>query len=250
MNNKPRVDIKPENAKTRDTLVAILAFAAGSIDALSFVLLGGVFASFMSGNTVTLGLRIGSGDLPLALNSLTAISGYIGGVAVGANIGYPSSSISEKIWPYAVTKILAVEFSLLVVFTIGGFVVGNLNHEVMYLFILLVSIPMGMQSVGVKDLGITGVTTTYVTGTWTSFIMGLVTLRRSQPSQRTIKKKQDTILQAITLLVYVIGATVGGLVASHLELKAAILPASAIVFVLIFAWIKFHEVTEYSNNIS
>jgi uncharacterized membrane protein YoaK (UPF0700 family) len=54
-------------------------------------------------------------------------------------------------------------------------------------------------------------------------------------------------MQAITLLVYVIGAAVGGLVASHLELKAAILPASAIAFVLIFAWIKFHKVTEYSN---
>jgi uncharacterized membrane protein YoaK (UPF0700 family) len=61
MNNKPRVDIKPENAKTRDLLVAILAFAAGSTDALSFLVLGGVFASFMSGDTVTLGLRIVQG---------------------------------------------------------------------------------------------------------------------------------------------------------------------------------------------
>ena len=38
---------------------------------------------------------------------------------------------------------------------------------------------MGMQSVGVRRLGIAGVTSTYVTGTWTSFIIGLVTLRRS-----------------------------------------------------------------------
>jgi uncharacterized membrane protein YoaK (UPF0700 family) len=39
----------------------------------------------------------------------------------------------------------------------------------MYLFILLASITMGMQSAGVKDLGITGVITTYVTGIWTRF---------------------------------------------------------------------------------
>jgi uncharacterized membrane protein YoaK (UPF0700 family) len=158
---------------------------------------------------------------------------------VGANIGYPSSSISQKIWPYTVTKILAIEFSLLAVFTIGGFVVGNLNHEVMYLFILLASIPMGMQSAGVKELGISGVTTTYVTGTWTSFIMSIVTLRHSRPSERTIKVKQETIVQAITLLVYVIGAAVGGLVGSHLLLKAAIIPVSAVGIVLLVAWIRF-----------
>ena len=59
MDNKPGVDINPENVKIRDILVAILAFAAGSTDALSFFALGGAFASFMSGNTVTLGLKIG-----------------------------------------------------------------------------------------------------------------------------------------------------------------------------------------------
>ena len=55
---------------------------------------------------------------------------------------------------------------------------------------------MGMQSAGVRELGISGVTTTYVTGTWSSFIMGIMTLQRSNPSERIIKKKQDTIVQA------------------------------------------------------
>jgi len=91
--------------KTRDTLATALTFAAGSIDALIFLTLGGVFSLFMSGNTLTLGLRIGLGDFPLALNSMTAVFGYIAGVALGANIGY-LGSISNKIWPYAVTKIL------------------------------------------------------------------------------------------------------------------------------------------------
>ena len=45
--------------KWLDTLVTSLTFAAGLIDALVFLALGGVFASFMSGNTLTLGLRIG-----------------------------------------------------------------------------------------------------------------------------------------------------------------------------------------------
>ena len=37
--------------KTRNTLMAFLTFQTGSIDALSFLTLGGVFSSFMSGNT-------------------------------------------------------------------------------------------------------------------------------------------------------------------------------------------------------
>jgi uncharacterized membrane protein YoaK (UPF0700 family) len=68
--------------KTRDILLTALTFAAGLIDALSFLALGGVFSSFMSGNTLTLGLRIGLGDFPLALNSMTAVFGYIAGVAL------------------------------------------------------------------------------------------------------------------------------------------------------------------------
>lgn len=229
---------KPESVKTRDTLVAILAFAAGSTDALSFLAFGGTFASFMSGNTVTLGLRIGSGEFPLALHSMTAISGYIAGVAVGANIGYKSPILKET-WSHVTTKILAIEFLLLIVFTIIGFVAGNTSSDVVFILILLASIPMGMQSAAVRGLGIAGVTTTYVTGTWTSFIIGIVTLRRSNASERTTKKNQDTIVQAITLLVYVIGATMGGLVGNHFLLKAAIIPVSAVGFVLIAAWIRF-----------
>jgi len=192
----------------------------------------------MSGNTLTLGVRIGLGDFPLALNSLTAILGYISGVVLGAYIGYQSSN-SDKIWPYAITKTLAAEFVMIIVFTSVGFIAGKSSHEIVYLLILLASIPMGMQSAAVRGLDISGVTTTYVTGTLTSFIIGLVSLRRSQPSQRTVKKEQDTNVQAVTLATYVVGAITGGLVVPHLRLEAAIIPRSIVGCVLIVAWIRF-----------
>jgi len=224
--------------KTRDILVSVLTFAAGLTDALSFLTLGGVFTSFMSANTLLLGLRIGLGDFPLALNSLTALLGYIAGVALGANIGY-QSSISDKIWPFAVTKILAGGFVMMVAFTSVGFIAGSSSHETVYL--LLASISMGMQSAAIRGLGIHGVASTYVTGTWTTFMIDLVNLRRSQPLQRTVKKEQDTIFQAITLAAYVVGAAAGGLVVPHFSYKAAIIPASIIGLVLIVAWIRFRQ---------
>ena len=53
----------------RNMLVVVLAFTSGFIDALSFLGLG-VFASVQTGNTVLLGLAIGSGKIFQALVSL------------------------------------------------------------------------------------------------------------------------------------------------------------------------------------
>jgi uncharacterized membrane protein YoaK (UPF0700 family) len=141
-----------------------------------------------------------------------------------------------------ITKTLAAEFVMVMVFTSVGFVAGKSSHEIVYVLILLASVPLGMQSVAVRGLGISGVTTTYVTGTWTSFMTGLVSLRRSQPSQRTVNKEQDTIVQATTLVMYVVGAITGGLVVPHFLFKAAIIPACVIGVVLFVAWIRFRQV--------
>jgi len=227
--------------KTRDFLVSTLTFAAGFIDALIFLILGGVFASFMSGNTLTLGLRIGIGNFSLALNSMMAVLGYIGGVALGANIGY-QTLISDKVWPQTVTKILTAEFLMIIIFTSLGFTSGYFSPNVVYLLVLLASISMGMQSTAVRVLGISGVSTTYVTGTWTTFIINLITIRRSHnESQRTVKRKQDTIIQVLTLVTYVMGAASGGLMVSQFLFKATIIPVCIIGFVLIVARIRFHQ---------
>ena len=55
-------------------LVVVLAFTSGFIDALSFLGLG-VFASVQTGNTVLLGLAIGSGKIFQALVSLARYYG-------------------------------------------------------------------------------------------------------------------------------------------------------------------------------
>jgi hypothetical protein len=70
-----------------------------------------------------------------------------------------------------------------------------------------------------------------------------VTLQRSHPSERTIKKKQDTIVQAVTLLVYLIEAAIRGLAASQFLLKAAIIPVSAVGFVLIATLVRIRQIT-------
>ena len=77
-----------ELVNVRNMLLVVLAFTSGFIDAISFLGLA-VFASVMTGNTVLLGLALGTGNVPLGLGALLALVGYIGGVALGARIVDP-----------------------------------------------------------------------------------------------------------------------------------------------------------------
>ena len=47
--------------KGRDTMILILAWAAGSLDAIGYLGLGHVFTANMTGNAVLLGLALGQG---------------------------------------------------------------------------------------------------------------------------------------------------------------------------------------------
>jgi len=82
----------------RNTLVVVLAFISGFVDALTFLRLG-VFASILTGNTVLVALAIGSGNILHAVTLLVSILGYISGVAIGARIANPIP-VPQKIWPF------------------------------------------------------------------------------------------------------------------------------------------------------
>jgi len=219
----------------RDTLVVLLALASGSVDALCFLALGGVFASLMSGNAIILGLRIGQGSLVLASHSLVPILAYMGGVALGANITGPRKS-AEELWPRKVTRMFTMELALITVFAVGAFLTNSPPSQLdLYVLVALASIPMGMQSAGVHALGVPGVSTTYITGTLTSAVIGLVGLGRSPASKRTLKQEKDTSLQIIVLILYIFGAAVGGLAGTQFALKAALIPAAVIGLVVVVA---------------
>jgi hypothetical protein len=64
---------------------------------------------------------------------------------------------------------------------------------------------------------------------------------RFHPAERTIKDKQDMIVQAITLLVYVLGAAMAGMWGIHFLLNSAIISESTIGIVPIVAWIRLNR---------
>jgi hypothetical protein len=79
-----------------------LAVASGAADVVSFLRLGNVFASVMTGNLVLFGLGVARRSGALFGHSTTALAGYVAGVALGAVIGRgirESLSDVDEPWP-------------------------------------------------------------------------------------------------------------------------------------------------------
>ncbi len=228
----------------RNALVLILAFTSGYIDAISYLGMGSVFTSNMTGNTVLLGLALGEGKGLAALRSVIALAGYIAGVAVGSTI--VDRGAKRVIWPSSATAAFAAEFLVLLLFAAGGSFAGHTPSDfTLYPLIALAAIAMGIQSTAVRILGVSGVATTYITGTWTSLVSGLTRRLTSatsgtKPGQPSLRSG-GTVIQAAVVLVYILAAVGGGLSYTALFLDAALVPAIGVGFVVVVALVRFRR---------
>jgi len=191
----------PRPARGRDVLVVALTLTTGALDAVSYLRLGKVFSSVITGNLALLGVAAGQHDARLALNAGLALAGYACGVlAGGAFAGTPERG--QPAWPVRVTFTLAVEWGVLAAFSGEWLVSGGHPAGASRLTLLLVgAAAMGMQSTAVRRLG--PMSTTYLTSTLTGILTALATRRWPAGWQRS----SGVILAAL------IGATLGGLAA-------------------------------------
>ena len=97
----------------RDSLVVVLTLTTGAVDVTSFLALGNVFSSVVTGDLVLLGAAAGTGRPELAVHSGVALAGYLAGVMAGAPLAVRWHHASGT-WPPSVTVTLAVELVILV----------------------------------------------------------------------------------------------------------------------------------------
>ena len=217
----------------RNTLVVVLAFTSGFVDAVAFLRLG-VFASVLTGNTILVALAIDSGNIPHAAVLLLAILGYISGVTIGARIANPTQA-PEKIWPSAITKTLLIEFLALLLLAIAGFsATAKPSGPFLYSLVALAALAMGIQSAAVQALGLPDISTTYITGTYTTFISRLVSPRGSKTGKVTVEKR----LYVYVIVMYVLAAIAGCAMETHWLQEALIIPVISIGFVIAVARIR------------
>jgi len=233
-------------------MLLALTWAAGSVDAISYLGLGHVFTAMMTGNTVLLGLALAQGEVLAALRSIVALIGFSIGVFVGAMIVERESQPAE--WPAAVTAALAVESVFLALFSAISFLAGGgLTAGVTYSLILLLAFAMGIQSAAVRRLGVPGIATTYITGTLTSLMVDLLGWLRSIAAPIVVQKltavdsierspsmpwDQRVGLLARVVVLYCFGAFVGSILEARSSPLATLAPLAAVILVVVNALIR------------
>jgi uncharacterized membrane protein YoaK (UPF0700 family) len=164
-----------EHADTRwlEWSLPALAWVGGSLDAISYLSLGHIFTGNMTGNTVLLAMSLGSADLVRALRSMLAVFGFALGVAMGTGLLRAQQATG---WSARVNRVLLLEAALLgvAVFVFARADRALLQPPWMKGLIVLLGTAMGMQSAAVRQVHLAGVWTTFITGTLTEWIAGLV----------------------------------------------------------------------------
>jgi uncharacterized membrane protein YoaK (UPF0700 family) len=214
------------------TLIAIaLTFASGAADVASFTRLGNVFTSVMTGNIVLWGLAAARGSLTLASHTAVAIGGYILGVAGGTWVGHGAAEADADpgtgVLPSHVLWVLRAEVTLLAGFLVGWEVSGaSPAGWAQFCLLATLAAAMGIQSSAVKDMGLTEVSTTYLTGTLTGLVSSL-----ARPGQDT----PHGIRRFGVLIGLVAGASLCGLLVATAAAGAPVLPLAALVVTLVLA---------------
>jgi uncharacterized membrane protein YoaK (UPF0700 family) len=144
-----------------------LAGAAGCVDAASFLGLDQVFTANQTGNTVLLGIALGEGNGHAIARTGVSVAGFALGVALAA-LALRGRATG---WSPRVAAILGAEAVVLGAAAALWHPLGTIG------LIIIVSAAMGAQSAAASQVGVPGVTTTFVTGTLTRFASQLVNRR-------------------------------------------------------------------------
>lgn len=212
-------------ARIRHALVVVLTVNAGATDAIGFLALGGAFTSVMTGNLVLFGISAAEGDGTLARHIVTAVLCYIGGCVLGARLA-GAAVAGQPVWPRQVTRALAVEFLIFLGYAIGWWASGSAPTGGVQLLLLAANaVALGVQGSSVQRFGVSGLSTTYMTGTLTTVIVRLTSGGRLRDVAESLQ-----ILGAL-----VVGAVSAAALVGHVPVCAPLIQLVPVSAVLVLA---------------
>lgn len=154
----------------RQKLALGLALLAGCIDATGFVVAGGYFTSFMSGNTTRMGVELGA-EPALALVPLALIASFLAGVVGGALLRRRVGEGKSK------RALLALVAALL------ALAAGAMLLTFDYGFLMLAACGMGIANNVFSRDGEVTVGVTYMTGALVRFGQGIAARLSGHPME-------------------------------------------------------------------
>jgi uncharacterized membrane protein YoaK (UPF0700 family) len=202
----------------------LLSLAAGCVDAIAFID-AGVFPANMTGNSVVLAIAISHGG-GAALAGI-AFGGFCAGAAMGSwLVAAPRPGWSSRIsMALALGAALVLASAGVIALSGGRFLPG---------LVAATSAAMGLQSAAVQQVGVSGVSTVFVTGTLTTGISRLVRKIRG-PMSDLPPARETPWLPLLTWAAYFGGAVLGGLNHRLSGGVAIALPGLLLVVVVILA---------------
>jgi uncharacterized membrane protein YoaK (UPF0700 family) len=214
-----------------DFALTALVLGSGVMDIATFLTLGNVFTSAMTGNTALLGIALSQRNVLSATHSLAALVGFIAGAAAAAQIYLrraPQPSRSLK----AIRPLLWIESCCLTGFAAVLSFMGPPGETiVLYGLILLSAIGMGIQGVAARHINATGINTIVFTSTIINIVFDMTGTFMKRSADRQLHS--DTKRQIGMFLAYGIGALLAGLLAGPAIRVLAWIPMLAVVAALL-----------------
>ena len=211
-------------ADVRHALVLMLTLNAGATDAIGFLALGGAFTSVMTGNLVLFGISAAHADGALARHTATAIACFIAGCVIGARLAGTArrrSGLAPLGNAYAARSIrhlLRVRSQLVVCWWPAARSSPTRAP-------CRNAVGLGIQSSTVQRFGVSGLSTTYMTGTLTTLVVRLSSGHRI----RDIKGS------AQLLIALVAGAVLSGVLNRDVPSMVPLLQLASTGSVIVFS---------------
>ncbi len=179
-------------------ILILTAFAAGTVDIISFATLGGVFASAMTGNFALLAYYVAQSDSQAAMGSVVALLGFAVGCAGGVLLR------RGRAQEQALSLLLVGEAGLLLFFALYALWTPHMSHAPSdYLQILLLAIAMGLQAVIGQSISLTTIV-------FTQTLTKLVGTIADSIANGDVSGLKDVKIQSAVVVSYLFGALLSG----------------------------------------
>lgn len=192
-----------------------------------------VLTAAQTGNTILLAVAIAERHFATGFYAAASVITYVLGSAVGELVVIASS---KSAWPYPIASALFAELlplgALIACWHLAG---GSQSPALIAGLVALAAIAMGIQSTAALRLH-SGPTTTYVTGTLTTFATRTVQWQLGKATPSAVSQQEPRawlstnapVIYGLDWLVYAGGAVASALLFLRIRELALVLPVTAI----------------------
>jgi uncharacterized membrane protein YoaK (UPF0700 family) len=237
--------------RIKGALAVLLTWVGGYVDGVGYLILFDLFTSHQSGNSVVLGVSIGTEHWTEALHRGFVIPMFVTGLAAGTILHH---ALRQRRIRALLALPLALEAVLLGLFLVcGGLAIRDGVLEVPAVYYPIAALPalaMGLQNTTLRKVGGVGLRTTFVTGILSGFAEEAVAYglwfrgrQRGHGWQRwqillCLSPRQASFNHMLLLgglwLGFLAGAVCGALAKLHWGVFSLLGPIAALVIIILF----------------